>query len=131
VTKKMLVAEFLRAQAGWRLATADTDPVRAARSAAALLDAAAYVAGLTEDDRDLARLSRGGCFRGNVFDPGPKGMSIARWWQFGDGVQAGPRDLIAALAAAVGPAPALPRQPRPSQVQAPPVTPGERGRPGR
>jgi hypothetical protein len=103
VTKKMLVAEFLRAQAGWRLASAGADPVRAARSAAALLDAAAYVAALTEDDRDLVRLSRGGCFRGNVFDPGPKGISIARWWQFGDGAHAAPRDLIAALAAAVAP----------------------------
>lgn len=105
----MRVAEFLRAQAGWRLATAEADPVRAARCAAALLDAAAYVAGLAEDDRDLTLLSRGGCFRGNIFDPGPKGMSIARWWQFGDAPQAKPRDLIAALAAAVtttGPAPA-------------------------
>jgi hypothetical protein len=105
VTDKMLVAEFLRAQAGWRLATAGTDPVRAARSAAALLDAAAYVAGLAADDRDLALLSQGGCFRGNVFDPGPKGVSIARWWQFADMPQAGPRDLIAALAAAVGAGP--------------------------
>jgi hypothetical protein len=101
VTKKMLVAEFLRAQAGWRLATAKADPVRAARCAAALLDAAAFAAGLAEDDRDLALLSRGGCFRGNIFDPGPKGISIARWWQFGDAPQAKPRDLIAALAAAV------------------------------
>jgi hypothetical protein len=99
----MLVAEFLRAQAGWRLASARADPVRAARCAAALLDAAAYVAGLTEDDRDLGLLDRGGCFRGNVFDPGPKGISITRCWQFGDGPCADPRDLIAALAVAVGP----------------------------
>jgi hypothetical protein len=105
VTDKMLVAEFLRAQAGWRLATAETDPVRAARCAAALLDAAAYVAGLAEDDRDLALLGQGGCFRGNVFDPGPKGISIARWWQFADAPQAGPRDLITALAAAARPRP--------------------------
>ena len=100
-----MMAEFLRAQAGWRLATAEIDPVRAARSAAALLDAAAYVAGLADDDRDLALLSRCGCFRGSVFDPGPKGMSIAQWWQFADAPQAGPRDLITALAAAVGPVP--------------------------
>ncbi len=96
----MLVAEFLRTQAGWRLATAEADPVRAARSAAALLDAAAYVAGLAEDDDDLALLNQGGCFRGGAFDPGLKGRSIARWWQFGDQPQAGPRDLIAALATA-------------------------------
>ncbi len=94
------MAEFLRTQAGWRLAAAGADPVRAARSAAALLDAAAYVAGLAEDDKDLALLDRGGCFRGDVFDPGPKGRSIACWWQFGDQPQAGPRDLIAALATA-------------------------------
>ena len=120
----MLVAEFLRAQAGWRLATAEADPVRAARCAAALLDAAAYVAGLAEDDRDLTLLSRGGCFRGNIFDPGPKGMSIARWWQFGDAPQAKPRDLIAALAAAVttiGPAPP-PTSPAPPPTSPAPAT---------
>jgi len=96
------VAEFLRAQAAWRLARAGGDPVRAARCAAALLDAAAYVAALTDDDRGLAMLARGGCFRGQVFDPGPKGISITRWWQYRDAPQAGPADLIAALAAALG-----------------------------
>ena len=50
------MAEFLRAQAAWRLARADGDPVRAARCAAALLDAAAYAAGLADDDRTLALL---------------------------------------------------------------------------
>jgi hypothetical protein len=96
----MLVAEFLRAQAGWWLAAAGADPVRAARCAAALLDAAAYAAGLTEDDQDLTRLAQGGCFRGSVFDPGTKGIAITRWWQFDETPQAGPRDLIAALAVA-------------------------------
>jgi hypothetical protein len=96
------VAEFLRAQAAWRLARADGDPVRAARCAAALLDAAAYAAGLADDDRTLAVLARGGCFRGQVFDPGPRGISIARWWQYRDAPQTGPQDLVAALAAAVG-----------------------------
>ena len=96
------MAEFLRAQAAWRLARADGDPVRAARCAAALLDAAAYVAGLADDDRTLALLASGGCFRGQVFDPGPRGISIARWWQYRDAAQAGPRDLVAALATAAG-----------------------------
>jgi len=96
------VAEFLRAQAAWRLARADGDPVRAARCAAALLDAAAYAAGLADDDRTLALLARGGCFRGQVFDPGPRGISLARWWQYRDAPQASPRDLVTALATAAG-----------------------------
>jgi hypothetical protein len=99
------MAEFLRAQAAWRLACAGGDPIRTARSAAALLDAAAYVAALTDDDGGLALLARGGCFRGQVFDPGPKGVSITRYWQYRDVPQAGPQDLMAALAAAVGMAP--------------------------
>ena len=95
------MAEFLRAQAAWWLARADGDPVRAARCAAALLDAAAYAAGLADDDRALALLASNGCFRGQVFDPGPRGISIARWWQYRDTSQAGPQDLVTALAAAV------------------------------
>jgi hypothetical protein len=102
------MAEFLRSQAAWRLARAGGDPIRTARSAAALLDAAAYVAALTDDDRGLALLARGGCFRGQVFDPGPKGVSITRYWQYRDVPQAGPQDLMAALAAAVG----MPPRPR-------------------
>ena len=96
------MAEFLRAQAAWRLARAGTDPVRAARCAAALLDAAAFVVTLAGDDDDLAALARGGCFGGDVFDPGAAGLQVARWWQFGDPPYAGPRDLLATLAAAAG-----------------------------
>ena len=101
MTRQLLLAEFLRAQAAWRLARAGSDPVRTARSAAALLDAAAYVAALTDDDGALTLLDRRGCFRGQVFDPGPKGVSITRWWQYRDVPQASPPDLIAALTAAV------------------------------
>jgi hypothetical protein len=90
------MAEFLRAQAAWRLARAGGDPVRAARCAAALLDAAAFVVTLTGDDDDLAALARAGCFGGEVFDPGARGLQIARWWQFGDPPYAGPRDLMTA-----------------------------------
>jgi hypothetical protein len=100
VTTEILVAEFFRAQAAWRLARAGGDPVRAARCAAALLDAAAFVATLSADDEDLAALAGAGCFRGDVFDPGAPGVQIARWWQFGDPPYAGPRDLLTALAAA-------------------------------
>ena len=102
VTRQILVAEFLRAQAAWRLARADGAPVRAARCAAALLDAAAYAAALDEDDDDLAALARGGCFRGSVFDPGAKGVTIARSWQLGEPPYAGPRDLLSALASVAG-----------------------------
>jgi hypothetical protein len=119
------MADFLRAQAGWRLARAGSDPVRAARCAAALLDAAAYVAALRDDDRDLARLARSGCFRGQAFDPGPRGVSVARGWQYRDGGQAGPRALLAALLAAARAAPEAP-------AGGPPSRPGgspQRGQP--
>ena len=96
------MAEFLRAQAAWRLARAGADPVRAARCAAALLDAAAFVVTLAEDDDDLAALARAGCFGGGVLDPGAGGLQIARWWQFGEPPYAGPRNLLTALAAAAG-----------------------------
>jgi hypothetical protein len=113
------MAEFLRAQAAWRLARAGTDPVRAARCAAALLDAAAFVVTLAGDDAGLAVLAHAGCFGGEVFDPGARGLQIARWWQFGDPPYAGPRDLLAALAAAaIPPSAASPwriRSPEPSR----------------
>ncbi len=100
MTRQILLAEFLRAQAAWRLAHAGSDPVRAARCAAALLDAAAFVVTLTEDHDELAALARARCFGGEVFDPGARGLQIARWWQFGEPPYAGPRDLLTALAAA-------------------------------
>jgi hypothetical protein len=101
--KQILVAEFLRAQAAWRLAHAESDPVRAARCAAALLDAAAFAAALGDDDPDLALLALPGCFRAGEFDPGPDGVSVARWWQYRDreDPHTSPRDLICALAAAI------------------------------
>ena len=102
MTNQILVAEFLRALAAWRLARSDGAPMRAARCAAALLDAAAYAAALAEDDENLAALARGGGFRGSVFDPGARGVTIARSWQFGDPPHAGPLDLLTALAAVAG-----------------------------
>jgi hypothetical protein len=98
----MLLAEFLRAQAAWRLARSAADPVATARCAAALLDAAAFAAALTANDRDLTALAEGGCFHEEAFDPGPQGVSITRWWQYRDAPQVGPRDLIRALGAVKG-----------------------------
>jgi hypothetical protein len=79
---------------------AGSDPVRSARCAAALLDAAAFVVTLAEDDEDLATLARAGCFGTGAFDPGARGLQLARWWQFGDPPYAGPRHLLTMLAAA-------------------------------
>jgi hypothetical protein len=96
------MAEFLRAQAAWRMVRAGSDPVRSARCAAALLDAAAFVVTLAEDDEDLAALARSGCFGAEAFDPGVPGLQLARWWQFGDPPYAEPRDLLTRLVAAAG-----------------------------
>ncbi|MBO0772172.1 MAG: hypothetical protein J2P35_12010 [Actinobacteria bacterium] len=117
MTRQSLIADFLRTQAGWRLTYAGSDPLSTARCVAALLDAAAFAATLPDDDPDLTALGRCGCFRGAVFDPGPKGITIARWWQYGDVLPgsarpvlpgppapADPRELISALTAAVSPA---------------------------
>jgi hypothetical protein len=98
----MLLAEFLRAQAAWRLARAGSDPVRAARCAAALLDAAAFAATLPADDENLAALGRAGCFQDDEFAPGADRLQITRWWQFGDPPYAGPRELLAALSGVTG-----------------------------
>jgi hypothetical protein len=102
VTQQRLVADFLRSQAAWRLARSQHDPVRSARCAAALLDAAAYAAALADDDANLAMLALVGCFRGEVFDPGPAAVSIARWWRYRESGQVGPGKLIEALAVAAG-----------------------------
>ena len=105
VTKQILVAEFLRAQAAWRLARAQRDPVRAARCAAALLDAAAFVATLTAGRPGPGRAGRGpGVSAATSSIPGRR-RPDRRWWQFGDPPYAGPRDLLTALAAAVSPGP--------------------------
>ncbi len=102
MTRQLLVAEFLRTQAYWRLGRAGDAPVRAARCAAALLDAAAFVATLAADDEILVALARAGCFRGSTFDPGDQGRQVARWWQFGELPHEGPRNLLRALVHAAG-----------------------------
>jgi len=53
VTKAILVAQFLQARAWWRLDSAGASALHVARSVVSLLDAAAYLQGIPEDDPDL------------------------------------------------------------------------------
>jgi hypothetical protein len=69
VTKAILVAQFLQARAWWRLDSAGASALHVARSVVSLLDAAAYLPGIPEDDPDLLALQAMGCFRSGAFDP--------------------------------------------------------------
>ncbi len=100
VVKAILVAQFLRAEAWSRLDGAGPNALRVARCVVSLLDAAAYLREVPDNDPALRALDAAGCFLGGVFDPGPEGAAIVRDWQFADEQMAGPADLLAALAAA-------------------------------
>jgi len=100
VTKSSLVAQFLQARARWRLDSAGASASHAARSVVSLLDAAAYLRDVPDDDPDIVTLDAAGCFRGEAFDPGPEGALLIRRWQLADVASAGPRDLLTALAQA-------------------------------
>jgi hypothetical protein len=95
-----MAAQFLRARAWWRLDRAGPSAVPVARSVVSLLDAAAYVQALPDDDPGLAALDDAGCFASGVFDPGPEGWLIVRDWQLAEEATAGPEDLLAQLAEA-------------------------------
>jgi hypothetical protein len=97
VTKAILVAQFLQARAWWRLDSAGASALHVARSVVSLLDAAAYLQGIPEDDPDLLALEATGCFRDGAFDPGPEGAEIVKKWQLADEASAGPRDLLTEL----------------------------------
>jgi hypothetical protein len=98
----MLVAQFLRARAWWRLDSAGASALHVARSVVSLLDAAGYLQGLSDEDPGIAALDAAGCFAGGIFDPGPEGWTIVREWQLADEASAGPEDLLAQLARAAG-----------------------------
>ena len=100
VAKAFLVSRFLRARAWWRLDSAGASAPRAARNVVSLLDAAAYLRDVPDDDPDIVTLDAAGCFRDGVFDPGPQGAIIVREWQLADEPSAGPADLLAQLARA-------------------------------
>jgi len=131
VTKAILIAQFLRARARWRLDSAGASALHAARSVVALLDAAVYMLEIPDDDPDILALQAAGCFRGGVFDPGPKGTDLTRRWQLGDVPTAGPRDLLAALVRAAHGRPDAPAIIIPRQAAAPaaPAAPTNAGRP--
>jgi hypothetical protein len=134
VAKAILVAQFLRARARWRLDSAGASARHAARSVVCLLDAAGYLRDVADDDADIVALEAAGCFRGGVFDPGPEGTAIVRKWQLADEPSAGPRDLLAALARAAharpGAAHARPGAARAAPASAAMSVPRQAGVPG-
>src|SRR5579864_8720559 len=147
VTKAILLAQFLRARAWWRLDSAGANALHVACSVVSLLDASGYARGLPDDDPAIVALDAAGCFTGGIFDPGPVGWNIVREWQLAEKATAGPEDLLAQLAQAAThhgpaahlesleslaslPAPAplaitIPRQPGPEDDRV--TAPGRRG----
>ena len=73
MNKAILVAQFLRERAWWRLDSAGASAPRVACSVVSLLDAAGYLRDLPDDDPDLLALEAMGCFRDGAFNPGPEG----------------------------------------------------------
>jgi hypothetical protein len=128
VSKAMMVAQFLRTRAWWRLDSAGASALRVARSVVSLLDAAAYLGDLPEDDPDLLALEAMGCFTGGVFDPGPEGANIIRGWQLADEWSAGPRELLAELVRAAHGNPGTPAVSVPQQARSLETAPFPSGR---
>lgn len=94
------LAAYLRAQARRRLDRVESnDDGRNARCALALLDAAAYAAGLPDDDPLILMLDQAGCYGPlgcEEFDPGEAGVRLIRSWTGGE-----PHELLLALPAAI------------------------------
>ena len=129
MNKAIVVAQFLRDRAWWRLDCAGASAPRVARSVVSLLDAAGYLRDLPDDDPDLLALEAMGCFRGSVFDPGPVGAHIVREWQLADErSSAGPRELLAELVLAAHANPGTPPVSVPRQALALETTPEPAGR---
>jgi hypothetical protein len=100
VSRSESLAAYLRAQARRSLDRVEAnDGGRNARCALALLDTAAYAAGLPEDDPLLLLLEEAGCFGplgGEEFDPGEAGTRLIRRWEGGE-----PRELLLSLPAVI------------------------------
>lgn len=107
--KTSMIAECLRRHAWWRLNRADEhDEGRNARTAVALLDAAAYAADLPEDSPVVARLSLAGCFSDGEFRLHRFAERLVRSWNY-DEIDGGPADLLRTLADMARP-PRIPAQ---------------------
>lgn len=107
--KSAMIAECLRRHAWWRLNRADEhDEGRNARSAVALLDAAAYAAVLPDDAEVIARLSAAGCFSDDEFRLHRPAERLVRFWQYEE-TGGGPADLLNAIAEMAAP-PKIPAQ---------------------
>ena len=119
MTKAILLAQFLRARASWRLDSAGASARHVACSVVSLLDAASYARALPDDDPAIAALDAAGCFAGDIFDPGPVGWDIVREWQLAEKATAGPEDLLARLARAP-PRPSPRRDRAPAGTEPPP-----------
>jgi hypothetical protein len=109
VRKSFMIAECLRRYAWWRLNRSDEhDEGRNARSAVALLNAAAYAAELPEDAPVIARLGATGSFSGEEFRLPVPAERIVRYWHYEE-PSGDPEELLEAIAAMVEP-PRIPTQ---------------------
>lgn len=94
------LAAFLRAHARRRLDRVESnDDGRNAKCALALLDTAAYAAGLPDDDPLILMLDEAGCYGPlgcESFDPGEAGVRLIRGWTGGE-----PHELLLALPSAI------------------------------
>jgi hypothetical protein len=109
VRKTSMIAECLRRYAWWRLNRADErDEGRNARSAIALLNAAAYAAELPDDAPVVTRLSESGGFSSKEFRLPEAAERIVRFWHYEE-PGGSPEDLLEAIAAMAQP-PKIPAQ---------------------
>lgn len=100
--KSWMVADYLRSYARWRLNRADeNDGGRNARSALALIDAAAYTRNLDDSDPSVLRLNAAGCFLHGRFCPGVEGEQMIKFWHYHKRVAGGPEELLNELAEAM------------------------------
>jgi len=98
VRKTFMIAECLRRYAWWRLNRSDEhDEGRNARSAVALLDAAAYAAALPEGADVVARLCAAGYFSDEEFRLRGPAERLVRFWHYEE-IGGGPGDLLTAIA---------------------------------
>lgn len=107
--KSFMIAECLRRYAWWRLNRSDEhDEGRNARSAIALLNAAAYAAELPEDAPVITRLVKVGSLTGDEFHLPASAERIVRFWHYED--TGGSADELLEAIAAMAEPPKIPAQ---------------------